>query len=97
MPLLKNLSLNEPNFSNWNYERIDVDPGDLSHALAELQRSGYIGLNLTIPHKVEILRILETVDHEAKLMGAVNTLYYEHGKWVGYNTDGYGLSQGDFI
>ena len=36
---LENLSLNEPNFSNWNYERIDVDPGDLSHALAELQRS----------------------------------------------------------
>ena len=91
---LAKLSSNEPNFSNWKYERIDVDPGELSHALIELQRSGYIGLNLTIPHKVEILRILETVDDEAKMMGAVNTLHYEQGKWVGYNTDGYGLSRG---
>ena len=34
------------------------------------------------------------MNDEAKLMGAVNTLHYEHEKWVGYNTDGYGLSRG---
>ena len=81
---LANLSLNEPNFSNWKYERIDVDPKDLSHALTELQMSGYIGLNQPFL-KVEILRILETVNDEAKLMEQL-ILYIMNTKmgWIYY-------------
>ena len=91
---LANLSIDDPKFVNWSYERIDVDARDLSHALVKLQESGYIGLNLTIPHKVSILEILKNLDSEAELMGAVNTLHYSKNNWIGYNTDGYGLSRG---
>ena len=73
------------------YERLDVQPNDLRKALDQLAQAGFIGLNLTIPHKVEVLDFLGDLDHEASLMGAVNTLIWRKDHWVGYNTDGYGL------
>ena len=74
------------------YERLDVQPKDLRKALGQLAHvGGFIGLNLTIPHKVEVLDFLGELDHEASVMGAVNTLIWREDHWVGYNTDGYGL------
>ena len=95
-PILHNaalgvLSQEEPTFSNWMYERLDVQPKDLSKALDQLAQAGFIGLNLTIPHKVDVLDFLGDLDHGASVMGAVNTLIWREDHWVGYNTDGYGL------
>ena len=80
-------------YSKWSYEKIEVHPHSLAKALPILADYGYRGLNLTIPHKVEVLPHLPTMDEQARIMGAVNTLCWERGGWKGYNTDGVGLSR----
>lgn len=89
---LKELSEKEPIFRKWKYQKIEVLPNRLAEALPLLSDSGYRGLNLTIPHKVEVLPLLDCIDDQAKVMGAVNTLSWENQGWKGYNTDGAGLS-----
>ena len=85
---LKELSEKEPIFRKWKYQKIEVLPNRLAEALPLLSDSGYRGLNLTIPHKVEVLPLLDCIDDQAKVMGAVNTLSWENQGWKGYNTDG---------
>ena len=47
---------------------------------------------MTVPHKVEIMKYLDEVDSVAKKIGAVNTVVIDdNGKWLGYNTDWYGV------
>ena len=52
------------------------------------------GLNVTVPHKVEILPYLDAVDPGAARIGAVNTIVNEGGRLTGYNTDAVGFLQG---
>ena len=50
------------------------------------------GFNVTVPHKVEIMKYLDEIDSVAKKIGAVNTVVIDdNGKWLGYNTDWYGV------
>lgn len=88
---LQHLATTDLAFKNWSYERVDVEAKFLSAALTRLSESGYLGLNLTIPHKVEALNTVTNLDAEATMMGAVNTLHFKNEEWYGYNTDGYGL------
>lgn len=50
-----------------------------------------VALNVTIPHKESIIPYLSEIDEEAQAIGAVNTLFKANGKWMGYNTDGWGF------
>ena len=52
-------------------------PSDLASALSKLAEFGFRGLNLTIPHKVDVLPLLSSIDEQARAMGAVNTLNWE--------------------
>lgn len=88
---LEELSTRNSNFSNWQYHKIEVESKDLASALPYLAKCGYRGLNLTIPHKVEVFSLLDTIDPEARNIGAVNTLKHDGVKWQGFNSDGYGL------
>lgn len=49
------------------------------------------GFNVTIPYKVEIMKYLDGIEEDAKVLGAVNTVKNVNGKLVGYNTDGTGF------
>jgi len=80
-------------FSQWRYDKVEVAVERLPEALTQLAELGYRGLNLTIPHKVEVLPLLDQVDEEAAKIGAVNTLSWENESWKGYNTDGVGFSR----
>lgn len=62
-------------------------------ALAFMKAMGMRGLAVTIPHKQAILPLLDRVDPLAKKIGAVNTVSFEGGKYVGYNTDVAGFSE----
>jgi len=100
-PLLHNAALailaeKESSFRLWAYRKIEVLPSDLGSALPKLAELGFRGLNLTIPHKVDVLSLLPSIDEQARAMGAVNTLNLEKGEWRGYNTDGLGLSRAIF-
>lgn len=76
---------------NWRYLLIEVHRGDLEDAIKGLRAFNMQGINLTIPHKVEVLKYLDEVSEDAKLMGAVNTVRREGDKLIGENTDGKGF------
>ncbi len=76
---------------NWRYLTIEVLPKDLGNAMQGLRAMNMKGINLTIPHKVEVLKYLDEVKPDAALMGAVNTVVRVGDKLVGENTDGKGF------
>lgn len=76
---------------NWRYLTIEVRPEDLADAMQGLRAFNMRGINLTIPHKVEVLQYLDDVSPDARLMGAVNTVRRENNRLIGENTDGKGF------
>lgn len=65
-------------------------PGDFTDLLKALRTLDIRGFNITVPYKSEILPHLDSIDPEAKAVGAVNTVVVEQGRWHGLNTDGSG-------
>ena len=78
-------------FRDWAYYRFDIPPGNLAEALPIFHRHSFLGLNLTIPHKVQALPLVKGISPDARAMGAVNTLHWDELGYDGFNTDGYGL------
>ena len=76
---------------NWRYITMRVVAADLPAAVAGLRALNFQGINLTIPHKVAILRYLDEVAPDAALIGAVNTVRRAGDRLVGENTDGKGF------
>ena len=76
---------------NWRYVNFEVLPQDLEAAFAGLRAMNFKGINLTIPHKVEVLKYLDEIAPDAKLMGAVNTVRRDGDRLIGENTDGKGF------
>ena len=72
------------------YAAFDVAEEDLPDAVAGIRALGLKGVNVTIPHKVAIMPMLDEIDPLAKRIGAVNTVVNEGGRLIGYNTDGMG-------
>lgn len=74
------------------YTRLHIRADELATALGLLHSAGFIGVNLTIPHKVAALTCLGAVDPLAARLGAVNTVRVEAGgRLLGFNTDGPGF------
>ena len=74
------------------YTRVHVRPGELARALKDIVAAGFLGVNLTIPHKTAVLPLLDAVDPHAAELGAVNTVRVEaDGALRGFNTDGPGF------
>ena len=73
------------------YVPLPIEPAHFGTAIHGLMRSGFAGVNVTIPHKVAAFAVCETVDESARLAGAVNTLVFDSGRIVGSNTDGWGF------
>lgn len=75
------------------YGKLEIAPEKLgeefSHTLKNLA-----GFNVTIPHKVEIIKYLNRLDASAKEYGAVNVVANKNGEYIGYNTDAYGFLAG---
>jgi shikimate dehydrogenase len=78
---------------NWRYLTIEVYPQDLAVAMQGLRAFNMRGINLTIPHKVEVLKYLDEISPAARLMEAVNTVVRQGERLVGENTDGKGFMQ----
>jgi shikimate dehydrogenase len=73
------------------YVRIHARPDELSAALRALPAAGFLGTNITIPHKAGALGTVDEADDYARKSGAVNTVVVDGGKLIGFNTDGPGL------
>jgi shikimate dehydrogenase len=73
------------------YLPVEVSAEDLATVFAGLRRMNLAGCNVTIPHKIAIMDLLDGLDPLAKAIGAVNTICIEDGRSIGYNTDGAGF------
>ncbi|MBQ8126481.1 MAG: shikimate dehydrogenase, partial [Kiritimatiellae bacterium] len=77
------------------YEKFDVAPENLAAFVREKQREGYAGLNVTVPHKIAVIPLLDRTDESVARYGACNTLKFEpDGTIAGYNTDVIGFVTG---
>ncbi len=64
-----------------------IPKGELDAGIADLKKIGIAGFNVTIPHKVDMMRLLDEADDECKTVGATNTVVNTEGYLKGYNTD----------
>lgn len=73
---------------DYAYVAFDVNPDNLNEAILGAEALNIKGFNVTIPHKVNVMKYLDELDEVASLIGAVNTIDFKNLK--GYNTDGIG-------
>ncbi len=74
------------------YIPMDIAQSDLEEAVRALPKMGFVGINVTIPHKVAVLELADLVTDRASLIGAANTLIFrKDGRIHADNTDGYGF------
>ncbi|ALI55717.1 shikimate dehydrogenase [Celeribacter marinus] len=75
-----------------HYIPVDVSQSDLKDVLRHMPKMGFVGANVTIPHKEAVLALADVVTDRAALIGAANTLIFmPDGKLYADNTDGYGF------
>jgi shikimate dehydrogenase len=73
------------------YVRIDIEPGQVGEAFARMRALGFIGCNVTVPHKLDALAACDEVHPHARVLGAVNTVRFDPDTTCGFNTDGPGF------
>ncbi len=77
-----------------HYVPMDVTPADLETVLRSLPKAGFVGANVTVPHKEAALRLADHVSDRASVIGAANTLVFrDDGSIHADNTDGYGFME----
>jgi shikimate dehydrogenase len=76
---------------DWRYFRLPVAPDRFDEIVRALPGSGYLGANVTIPHKVAAHDLADELTEAAAAIGAVNTLTFLDGRILGDNTDAGGL------
>ena len=76
---------------DWRYITMKVEPGDLKAAMEGMKAVQMRGLNLTIPFKVEGVKLMDELSPAAEIIGAINVVVNRDGKLWGENTDGKGL------
>ena len=70
-----------------SYIAYRIPRGELEEGIESLKKIKIDGFNVTIPHKVEMMKYLDTIDESCSIMGAVNTVSNKDGILKGYNTD----------
>jgi shikimate dehydrogenase len=75
------------------YARFHILPDELREAIDLIRKLEFIGVNLTIPHKISALELVDVADDNVKRIGAVNVIKVEGGKLHGFNTDGRGFAR----
>ena len=91
-PEMQNAALAESKLK-MRYARFEIAPAELQAALEFLPRLDFVGVNLTVPHKVAALALVDEADENARKIGAINTIKVEQGRLRGFNTDGRGFSR----
>ena len=77
---------------DWEYLRFAVRPGEIGAALKGIAALGIVGVNLSLPHKVDAVAYLDEISPKVQLIGSANTVVVrEDGSLYGHNTDGEGF------
>lgn len=88
-PAMHNAALAACNLHG-HYVPLHVTESALKEAIAGIVAMNFRGVNVTVPHKIEVMKYVDEIDEAAKRIGAVNTIVNNDGHLVGYNTDGIG-------
>ena len=91
-PLIHNTMLRALGL-DYIYMAQSVSKGDTQAWLEAAKLTGYTGFNATMPHKLDLVPLMDHLDEDAALYGAVNTVAIRNGQAYGYNTDGKGFLQ----
>ncbi len=75
------------------YIRLEVEPGQIPEAFSRMRALGFIGCNVTVPHKLDALETCTEVHPDARALGAVNTVRFDPDATRGFNTDGPGFAR----
>lgn len=78
---------------NYRYLTLKVTKEDFPDAMKAIHALHMKGMNLTMPHKINVLSYLDEISPAARIIGAVNTIVVKEGKLLGENTDGKGFIQ----
>lgn len=81
---------------NLRYIRLEVAPGQVTEAFSRMKALGFIGCNVTVPHKLEAMECCDDLSADALAIGVVNTVKFpnnEAAQTIGHNTDGPGLAR----
>jgi len=76
---------------DYTYIPLHVGPKDLQNALNGIRILGFEGVNVTIPHKENVIAYLDETTKLGRIIGSVNTVLNQSGRLIGYNTDGPGF------
>lgn len=76
---------------DWRYINAEVGPAGLAAAVAGGRAMGWRGFNLSMPHKVAVIELLDGLGESARLINAVNCVVHRDGRLTGENTDGKGF------
>ena len=76
---------------DWRYVNAEVQPEGLAAAVAGARAMGWRGFNLSMPHKVAVIELLDSLGESARLINAVNCVVHRDGRLIGQNTDGKGF------
>jgi shikimate dehydrogenase len=91
-PAMHNAALAALGMQEWRYQRLPVPPALFAETARSLRQSGFVGANVTIPHKQAALALAGEVSETAKAIGAANTLTFAaDGTIAAENTDAPGL------
>ena len=77
----------------FDFVTLGRDGSHLDAQLAEAERCGYAGLNITYPYKQSVIPLLHELSAGAARVGAVNTIQFRHGRRIGHNTDVTGFAE----
>ena len=83
---------------DYRYEILDVDlveggAAALPRLLDEAEARGFAGLNITFPCKQQVIPLLHDLSDDARSLQSVNTVVFQKGKRIGYNTDWWGFAE----
>jgi shikimate dehydrogenase len=91
-PSMHNAAFKKLNL-DYCYVTFSVHPDLLADAVRGIRALSLAGVNVTVPHKENVMAFLDEINEEAQFIGAVNTIKNEAGKLTGFNTDGRGFMQ----
>ena len=89
-PLIHNFWIKQHGLTG-TYDAVDIPCEELEAGIKSIINQGYIGFNVTLPHKVSIMDLCDEVDDLARSIGAVNTVTIKDGQLLGTNTDAFGF------
>ena len=91
-PQIQNAALKETKTA-LQYARFHIRADELSESLQLARKWQFVGLNLTVPHKIAAVSLMDSIDELARKIGAINTVRLTDNRLVGFNTDGEGFGR----